>query len=335
MKRRLLAPLIIMMMLGGVASAYALTWTAPTYPFYGAGGGAMYFYQGMTATNGSWIGGILCFTDFNYALAGAFNDTVGFDAQNGTTMILLEAIPTDHILIQTNGFDTYRNVTLYLPGNNVVNVTNAAAWTWNNATSLLNVTTPMGIANINISFILGGTTPTIFYIPQWFLNQGGAYFGVTNFFAQLLSVMAAFVAWFTSAISNIITLIYWIMTGVVFIASQVITWFGRIIAFFVNLLTIIGSFFDGTYTSGLPNLWTIFNVSQWIDFVPIIGFILWFDSLYRRKRKTGQGVIEIFIGDAQKVMYVVEQVWNWSWIVFNFVVNTVMTFVSLLWGLIP
>ena len=64
---KLLPLLLIVTLAVSAVTAQALTWTFPTYPFYASTTehGAMYFQQGMTATNGSWIGGLLAFTDWN------------------------------------------------------------------------------------------------------------------------------------------------------------------------------------------------------------------------------------------------------------------------------
>lgn len=333
---KLLPLLTIMILAVSVVAAQALTWTFPTYPFYASTTehGAMYFQQGMTATNGSWIGGLLAFTDWNYAAGGAFNHTVGFAAQNDTTMTFLEAIATDHILIQTNRVGALANVTLWLQGCNVVNVTNAVAYTWDNSTYLLEITAPMGLANINIALVPGGgSMPTIFFIPQWFVDQGGAFFGVANFFSQLMAVMTAFVAWFLLSVSAIVSLIWAIMTIVLFVGGAVIYWFTAFVTFWVQLFTVIGGLFDGT--TGPIDIITSFNVAAWLNIVPIISTMMWYDSIINRMRKSGTPTIDILVGDIQRIMYIVGVVWEWTWLIFNFVYGVVMQFVSLLWGLIP
>ena len=340
MKSRLLAPLIIItLMLSGVAVAFAPTWVSPTYPFYGGGGGAIYFNSGFTATNGSWIGQFIAFTGFNYAGAGAFGATVGFDADIDTTMTLLEAVPLDHILLNTNSVGATRNVTLWLQGCNVVNVTNAASWHWSNVTYILKITTPIGLTNINISFIAGGGggTPTTFYIPQWFLNQGGAFFGIADLFTNLMSVMGAFVVWFTTSVSNVVALIFSIASIVFFVGGSVIYWFGLFVTFWMGLFGAIGNILNGTssITTGLGDMWSYFGVATWIGFIPLVVTVAWFDSVPKRAKRSGQGEIQIIIADIQIIMYVVGTVWEWSFTIFTFVFNTVMTFVSLVWSLIP
>jgi hypothetical protein len=344
-KARFLPLFVILIASTLIIPAYALTWTFPTYPFYASINqhGPMYFDQGFTATNGSWIGGLLCFTDFNYASGGTFANTTGFAASNDTTMTLFEAVPTDHLLLQASSVGALRNVTLWLPGNNVVNVTNVAAWTWDNSTYLLKMTTVLGLSNVYISLVAGGGGPgLIFFIPWWFVNQGGSILSggvIPHIGTDLMSVMTVFVAWFATSIANIISLLVLIMTGVVGIAWVVVFWFGRIISFFFDptrgLFIIIGKLFNGTLVPGSMNIWVIFNVSAWIDVIPVFGFMLWFGGLSARRRKTGRSSIEIIIGDLQILMYIVGLVWDWSWLVFNFVWGIASYFLSLLWSKIP
>ena len=97
-------------------------------------------------------GGLLTFSHFNYASAGDFG-TIGFAAGNDTIMALYECVPLDHILMQTSSAGTLRNITLSLPVAITANVTNAEAWNWSNATHLLHITAPIGIANIYIRFV--------------------------------------------------------------------------------------------------------------------------------------------------------------------------------------
>lgn len=334
-----LTPLLLVMTLAlGAVAAHAITWSAPTYPFYAsfAEHGAMYFTSTFTADVGNWTGGLLTFYNMSYAGSAEFTQ-IGFAAQNDTSFTLLEAIPTDHILIQANSVGAARNVTILTLGHHVLNVTNAEAWTYDNATDILELTAPLGIANINISFIAGSGTPTIFFIPQWFVDQGGAFFGVSNFFASILSVMGSFVAWFTSSVTYIGSLIYWIMTGITGWGLFVITWFGRAISFLTNFGTAMNSVWTQFSTASAPYAEVVALIfsADGLMLAFLIGFMSWFGSLPARAKRAGGDALGVLVGDLQKGLWIVEAVWSWSWTIFNFVYGVVMQFVSLLWGLIP
>ena len=179
--------------------------------------------------------------------------------------------------------------------------------------------------------------PTVFYVPQWFIDQGGSFFGVANFFTQIMAVMAAFVAWFVQAVQTVISLIYSIASIIFFVAGTVIYWFAAFVNFWIAMFSFIGAITNGTSSiqTGLGDMWSYFGVATWVGFIPLVFTVIWFDSVESRGKKTGRSHVEILIADIQIIMYVVGTVWEWSWLIFSFVFNTIMTFVSLVWSLIP
>jgi hypothetical protein len=155
-----------------------------------------------------------------------------------------------------------------------------------------------------------------------FLSNAFAFFGLAGaVVGTIYTTVLGFTVWFYEAASLMVSFITQIMTFIVFVGGAVVNWLARMVTFIITLLTVISSLFDGTYTAGLPNLWAVFNVSAWIDAVPVIVFILWYDSIGRRARKSGQNSVELVIRDLQIVTYIVGELWNWSFTVFNFVVN--------------
>lgn len=333
-----LLPLFTLMLVCSAVAAYAITWTDPTFPFYASttDHGAIYFASSFTADSGNWTAGLLMFYNMSYAGSTTFT-SIGYAAQNATTLTLLEASPTSHMLMSTEGSGALRNVTLYLPVSTVVNVTNVDAYTWNNATNLLEITTSLGPALVRVNFVAGSGLPVEFIIPAWFIDLGGAYFGVADFFTNLTNVMAAFVAWFLTSVGYVISLIFYIMTGIVNIATFVILWFGRGITFAVTLLTAVGNIFDQGYTTVAPYKEVIDLIfsADGLMLAFTIGFASWFASLEARAIRSGGNMMAVMTGDLQTAMWWVDTVWGWSWTVFNFVYGVVMQFVSLLWGLIP
>jgi hypothetical protein len=332
----LLAPLIILMVLTGtVAAAYAIDWTSPSYAFYGADGtGPIYFSVSFESTNGTWTGGLIVFSHFNMGGAGDFG-TIGFAGELGLSTTIREIVPDDHILMQTVAATT-KNFTIYLPTEYVMNVTNSAAWTWNNSSKMLKLTAPAGTAQIQVDFTESSDTPTVFYVPQWFVDQGGSFFGIAGFFTEIQKVMTAFTTFFLTSVANIVSLITVIMMSVIFYTTSVLYWFVKMAAFFISLITIIGDFLNGTRVidSSIGNVWVFLNFNAWVDFVPVMVFILWWSGLPGRSKKTGRGWGELIISDLQTVMYLVDLAWNWSWTIFNFVYGFVMQFVGLVWSLV-
>jgi len=162
------------------------------------------------------------------------------------------------------------------------------------------------------------------------INQAFAYYGLVT--ANILSVLTAFATYFASSATTIISLITSIMTAVIFVAGSLIYWLNLFVNFFVNLFTIIGNIINGTtaYTTGLGNIWNLIGFATWASAVPVFAFIFWVNSVSSRTAKSGRSNIEIMVGDLQIVTYLVGEVWNWTYMVFNFVVNMIMTFLSVI-----
>jgi len=120
---------------------------------------------------------------------------------------------------------------------------------------------------------------------------------------------------------------------VFFVGGAIIYWFTAFVTFWVQLFTFIGGLFNGT--TGPFDIIAEFNVMAWLNIVPVISTMMWYDSLIHRMRKSGQPTIDILVGDIQRIMYVVGVVWEWSWTIFNFVYSVVMQFFSLLWSFKP
>jgi hypothetical protein len=329
-----LIPLLLLTMLAlSVVAAQAISWTDPMYAFYGsAGTGPIYFAESFDATAGYWTGGCVVFSDFNFGGAGVFG-TIGFAADLGVSLNIQSVIPATSIgLTATSGAGG--NFTVYLPAHLVYNVTGATAWDYDSG--FLEVQMPAGATVVAISLV-AGSGPTIFVIPQWFVDQGGVFFGVTGFFTQLMAVMAQFVTWFVDSVANVIGLLFYIMTGIMNVAGFVITWFSRSISFMTTLFTAVGGIFTSFGTASAPYT-EVINLIFSADGLMlgfVIGFMSWFGGLPARARKTGQNLLSILTGDVQVAMYWVDLVWGWSWTVFQFVYGVIMQFVSLLWGLIP
>jgi hypothetical protein len=248
---------------------------------------------------------------------------------------MLEAGPGDHILLQTNSVGADRNVTVWLQGQNVYNVTNVDAWTWDNATYRLEIQTSVALAQVNIALIAGGGPGTgiSFIIPAWFVDLGGDIWGIPHLFSELTKVMAAFVVFFLDSVINIVALISSIVTIVFFVGGAVIYWFASFVSFWIDLFGHIGDLFDGT--TGPINIIASFNVMSWLNIIPPIATMMWYDSILDRMRKSGQPTIDILVGDIQRILFIVGTVWEWSWLIFNFVWGIASYFLSLLWNKIP
>lgn len=168
------------------------------------------------------------------------------------------------------------------------------------------------------------------YYQTPLIDQAFAYYGLAV--ANILAVLTAFVVYFASSATAMISLIASIMTAVIFVAGSLIYWLNLFVNFFVSLITIIGDVIDGTssISTGLGDMWAYFGFATWASAVPVFAFIFWVSSVSSRTAKSGRSNIEIMVGDLQIVTYLVDLVWGWAYTVFNFVVNIIMQFLSVI-----
>lgn len=174
------------------------------------------------------------------------------------------------------------------------------------------------------------TTAASFSIIET-VNEGFSFFGLAgNVTGVIIPTITNLAGWFTESATAVVDMTTGVLTLIFYISGTVTAWVARMANFFVNLLTNINRVFDGTI--GGHNVWTEFNVSAWIDFIPVIAFVVWFGGLPQRSKRAGVSSLEVLIRDLQIASYIVGEVWNWSFTLFNFIVNSVMTFVSVVTG---
>lgn len=96
-------------------------------------------------------------------------------------------------------------------------------------------------------------------------------------------------------------------------ATFIISWFVRITNTFITIIKVVNNLFTGTavvigkttfniYT-GVGNIWTLLDINNWIDAIPIFMIIAWFLSIDNRAKTFG-GWVSIFWGDLQIIISV-------------------------------
>jgi hypothetical protein len=183
------------------------------------------------------------------------------------------------------------------------------------------------------------TTTSNFFLSQ-LIEQAAAYFGAifpgaASFLAGLTTMTSGISAFFGGTIASIVngvTMVFKIMVG---FAVFALDWGSRIATWVVNITTEVVNIFNGTSAAvtGLGNIWTLFNVTSWIDFIPLMLILLWLDSLDIREKRQGGGWVQIAVGDIQIATYILGLIMEYSWMVFNFVFNTIVNLASLIPGL--
>jgi len=308
----------------------AMTYDATSIPFYGVeGSGPIYFSSIFTADGGAWVGNCIYFVNFNLNSGGSWS-SLGFYAQSGAQITVSSALVSTKVITMTViSTGANKTIEVYIPDFTPTNATNVTSWSYSATTGTLTMLTLDGTKTVVIS----ASTTTTFRILDLVVAAFN-FFGLSDISTPLFATISAFTTFFTSSSSAIILLITQIMTLVLFVSGSLIFWLTSFITFFINLFTIIGSIIDGTSSvqTGIGNMWTFFNFSAWVNFVPIVVFISWLDSLEKRRKQTGTDEIRLAIADLQLVSYVVGEVWNWTYTVFNFVFNVIMSLVGVLTG---
>ena len=178
-----------------------------------------------------------------------------------------------------------------------------------------------------------------FFLSQ-LIEQAAALFGAVfpgfaSFLDGLSDMTGSFAAYFGGTVTSIvngITMVFKIMVG---FATFALDWGTRIADWVVDITTEVLNILNGTSAAatGLGNIWTLLNVANWIDFIPLMLILFWLESLDVREKKQGGGWVQIAIGDIQIATYLLGLIMEYSWMVFNFVFNTIINLASLIPGL--
>ena len=175
------------------------------------------------------------------------------------------------------------------------------------------------------------TTTASFYVVDQ-IKQAFDLYGVA--WSTIPNMLTSIATYWTDAASSVLSFFVNIITFVNLCAGSVIYWLNLFVSFFVQLFTICGNIIQGTATvsTGLGNMWELIGFATWAALVPIVIFVFWYGGIDERSSKAGKGEIEVMVGDLQIVSYLVGEMFNWSYLVFNFVVNMLISLASLLVG---
>jgi hypothetical protein len=140
----------------------------------------------------------------------------------------------------------------------------------------------------------------------------------------MTTMITAFVAFMSFSAINVTTLIVQILTLLLSITGFIVDWVTRMVSFFVLLMAYVSGIFSGGYGAigGLTNIWTLINLSGWIDAVPIFATIAWFAAIDDRARK-GQGWFATFWGDLSIMIGVLSFMIDMFFRIINFVTDMV------------
>jgi hypothetical protein len=180
-----------------------------------------------------------------------------------------------------------------------------------------------GVTKPIVNAILS-TAGALGYAVASVINMAFGYFGLPNFVGMMTTMITAFVAFMSFSAINVTTLIVQILTLLLSITGFIVDWVTRMVSFFVLLMAYVSGIFSGGYGAigGLTNIWTLINLSGWIDAVPIFATIAWFAAIDDRARK-GQGWFATFWGDLSIMIGVLSFMIDMFFRIINFVTDMV------------
>jgi hypothetical protein len=175
------------------------------------------------------------------------------------------------------------------------------------------------------------TTTASFYVVDQ-IKQAFELYGVA--WSTIPAMLTGIASYWGTAAASVLSFFINIIIFVNFCAGSVIYWLNLFVSFFIQLFTICGDVIDGsaTVSTGLGNMWELIGFATWASFVPVVIFIIWWSGLSVRSKKSGRSELELIVGDLQVVSYIVGEVFNWSYQVFNFMVNMLISLAGLLVG---
>lgn len=173
-----------------------------------------------------------------------------------------------------------------------------------------------------------GWTPTGDIIGSLFDWWYGTTFGIL---AMLQVYILGLMAYLGGAFTNMLTLVVQIFRVVNGTFTFFVDWFTRIISFFITLFTYVVAILNGTQTGigTLVDIWTFFEVTTWIDFIPVVIAIMWFESL--DKRGSTQGWVNALVSDLNIVIGFA----SFFMQMFGFIIDTVFNLVMTLMDAVP
>jgi len=181
-----------------------------------------------------------------------------------------------------------------------------------------------GITKPIVNALGGGLTATYFFTAG-VIDSAFLFFGIPDFMASISAMILAYGAFFAMSMANLILIVVQMFRIITSVASFIITWLTRMISFLIQLGTIVTAILNGTQTGigSLIDIWEMFQVNEWIDFIPIAIFISWVNAIDSRARKMGGGWMSIFIGDLQMASWVISFMVDWMSRIVSFVIDRV------------
>ena len=164
----------------------------------------------------------------------------------------------------------------------------------------------------------------------WLMNSAADLFGVSAWVTKVTVFFTAIFVLITQSLIDMVTMIVQIFVVINGVFSFTMNWFTRMVSLLVSVFTNVRDIINGTTSaiSGLTNLWTLINVDEWVDFIPVAILISWMESLDKRGKVQGHNTV--LMGDLSTAFNLLSFFMTWI----GYVVGMGLTAVDLFVGLI-
>jgi len=150
------------------------------------------------------------------------------------------------------------------------------------------------------------------------INSAFSFWGLSDALSDLQTYVSGVATYFTTSLSNMLLLIIQQFRIITNVFTWYIRWFTRFADFFITFGGYIVKILNGTQ-SGFDDFWTIVDFDSWYEAVPVLLFVFWYDSAYKRGQT--QGEINVVMGDLQMVLNITGYFTQMFSMVINIVVD--------------
>jgi len=156
-------------------------------------------------------------------------------------------------------------------------------------------------------------------VYDW-INSAFEQFGIIDYMGSITVFLTGLTTWFNTSLTRMLALLVQQFEIITAVYDWFIYWTTAVIDIVLQFSTYYHEFLDGTsaWGDGLAVWWNL--ISGFFPLFPVMGLILWFDSLETRGRQTVGGATQVFLNDINTAIGLISYFFG----VFSFVANTII-----------
>ncbi len=199
-----------------------------------------------------------------------------------------------------------------------------------NADVVVTATDDYGVTDVEIY-----AAAFVFSVFDWnpladLLDSLFALFGITGFVTQITTFINGISTFFSTSLTNIVTLVGQQFQFIAVAFNTLTYWFGLVLGTVLDFIQFGRDIMDGVsgYFAWMGNLWDWIGWNVWAPVLPLYIFLRWIMSIPERANTTSGGEIQVLINDFNTVASLISYFLG----VFSFIISTVYQYVTSLLG---